>query len=159
MNMDLLVAIGIMCAIAYWAVRWVGSAPITVDPWGAEIERLIQEDETPALCHRCLTPQKDNAWLCPECGSAVGPYNNYMPYVVLFSQGEVYRAGVMDHVRPSILVVCGYLAYSVMGYVIFAPIYWYFLYRNLSRWSHEPASPESPDDDGPAKPTNPRERS
>jgi hypothetical protein len=147
MAMEMLLALGILSALIYCAVRWVRSAPMTADPWGAEVERTIQEPETPALCHRCLTPQKDDAWFCPKCGSAVGPYNNYMPYVIVFSQGEVYRAGVMDHVRPSILVVCGYLVYSVMSYWVFAPIYLYRLYRNLSHWAHEPESPKSPERD------------
>lgn len=140
---EMLLMLGILCAAIYCAARWVRSAPITADPWGAEVDRTIREPETPALCHRCLTPQKDNAWFCPKCGAAVGPYNNCMPYVMIFSQGEVWRAGAMDHVRPSILVVCGYLAYSVMSYWVFAPIYWYFLYQNLNRRAHEPESPEN----------------
>jgi hypothetical protein len=41
------------------------------------------------------------------------------------------RAGVMDHVRSSPLVVFGYLLCSLSSYAIFAPLYWYFLFRNI----------------------------
>jgi hypothetical protein len=83
--------------------------------------------------HRCLIPQEDNAWFCPECGSAVGPYNNYMPFVVVFSKGEVLRAGVNDKFRPSFFIVCGFVVYALTQYAVFAPIYWYFMYQNFRR--------------------------
>src|SRR5262245_47559850 len=95
------------------------------DPWGPEVEQTLHDSELPALCHRCLTPQDDHSWFCSTCGASVGPYNNYMPFVYVFSQGEVLRAGVTDHIRRSPLTVAGYLLYSVASYAVFAPLYWF----------------------------------
>ena len=54
-----------------------------------------------------------------------------MPYVELFSEGEVFRNGVLDRVRLSPLTVAGYVLYSLTQYLILAPVYWFFLFR---RW-------------------------
>jgi hypothetical protein len=104
---------------------------LSPDPWGPEIETVIQDPDTLALCHRCLTPHEHEAWFCPVCGTAVGKYNNYMPFVCLFSVGEVLRAGVTDYVRPSFLNIIWHLFFSFCNYLIFAPIYWYFFLRNV----------------------------
>lgn len=126
-------------AVGYGIVRWFrNSTTVSPDPWGPEIEHLIQNSDAPPLCHRCFTPQSSQAWFCPECGTSVGPYNNYMPYVYIFSQGEVLRSGINDHIRHSFLVVVGYLLFSLGSYSIFAPVYWYLLFRNLRR--HIPES-------------------
>jgi hypothetical protein len=53
-----------------------------------------------------------------------------MPYVNAFSEGEVYRSGVLEHVRRSPLLIAGYLLIS-LSYLIFAPIYWFLLFKNL----------------------------
>jgi hypothetical protein len=55
------------------------------------------------------------------------------PYLYLFSLGEVLREGTSGRVRKSWLTVAGYVILSLAEYVIFAPIYWFFLFRNLSR--------------------------
>ncbi len=129
---ETLVTLGLLAFLTCVIVRWVLSAKnLSPDPWGPEIEEAIQDPGAKALCHRCLAPQSPSAWFCPECGTAVGPYNNCMPFLYVFSQGEVMRAGVMDHVRSSPLVVFGYLLYSLSSYAIFAPLYWYFLVRSL----------------------------
>ena len=56
-----------------------------------------------------------------------------MPYVCLFAEGEVFRAGVDARIHRSPLTVVGYLFYSLANYTVFAPVYWYFLFRNLKR--------------------------
>jgi hypothetical protein len=80
-----------------------------------------------------LTPQSHNGWFCPECGATVGPYCNYMPYVYVFAQGEVLRAGVADRVRHSVVVIAGFVLLSLGMYSVVAPVYWYFLAKNLRR--------------------------
>ncbi|HXC99370.1 MAG TPA: hypothetical protein VN048_08515 [Verrucomicrobiae bacterium] len=133
MTIETLVNYGILAGAGYGLTRWIKSGENTPDPWGPEIDQRIRDLQTPALCHRCLIPQEHDAWFCPECGSAVGPYNNYMPFVVVFSQGEVLRAGVNDRFRPSFLIVCGFVVYALTQYAVFAPIYWYFMYQNFRR--------------------------
>ena len=64
-----------------------------------------------------------------------------MPYLNAFSQGEVLRNGVFDRMRASPLILVGYLLVSLKGYLVFAPVYWFFLARNLFRIRS--AAPES----------------
>jgi len=56
-----------------------------------------------------------------------------MPYVMVFSQGEVFRNGVDGRVRPKLLTILGYLFYSLFNCVFLAPIYWFFLFKQLQR--------------------------
>jgi hypothetical protein len=54
-----------------------------------------------------------------------------MPYVDVFAQGEVLRAGTHGHLRRSPLIIVGYVLLSFAMYFILAPIYLFFLIRNL----------------------------
>jgi hypothetical protein len=129
----LLVVVVVGIRLFFW---FTAPTPPTSDPWGPDIEQTLRDPDLPMICHRCLTPHPSTGWFCPTCGASVGPYNNYMPFIYIFSQGEVLRAGVTDHIRRSPLTVMGYLLYSLGLYSIFAPFYWYFLFRNLNR--HRP---------------------
>jgi hypothetical protein len=133
MTIETLVNCGVIAGVGYGLVQWMNSGERTTDPWGPDIEQHVHDPQTPALCLRCLIPQRDDAWFCPECGSAVGPYNTYMPFVLIFSEGEALRAGVNDKFRPSFFIVCGFVVYALAQYAVFAPIYWYFLYQNFRR--------------------------
>ena len=114
----------------FWSIR---NARVTPNPWPEEIEESVHQPEAVPLCHRCFTPQSNKDWFCPNCGTAVGTYNNLMPYVYVFSQGEVLRAGTTERLRPGFLTVAGYLLVSLQGYAFFAPIFWYFLFKNFRR--------------------------
>jgi hypothetical protein len=111
------------------------------EPWGAEVEASVQADDATPICHRCLTPHSELAWFCEHCGGAVGTYNNLMPFVCVFSQGEVFRNGVSDKLRASPLIITGYLLYSLVSYAVFAPLFWFFFFKNLRR-----LKVESPDE-------------
>lgn len=133
-----------ICVLLIWRLLvWIREAPVHPDPWGAEIERLMDEPEAVPVCHHCFTPCPTLGWFCEHCGAAVGPYNNYMPYIYVFSQGEVLRNGVMDRMRANPLVVIGYLLYSAVSYVIVAPVYWFFLFRNV-RWRKDQSAMTAP---------------
>lgn len=126
-----------ICAIAiYTFILWVIDAPSTADPWGKEVEEVMNRDDAVPVCHHCFTPQSHNGWFCPECGAVVGPYCNYMPYLYIFSEGEVLRAGVMERIRRRPLIVLGYIAFSLGMFAVAAPIYWFFLFKNLTRSPH-----------------------
>jgi len=116
---------------------WVMAAPRTSDPWDRETEEAVHREEAVPLCHHCLTPQEHNGWFCPECGATVGPYCNYMPYIYIFAQGEVLRAGVTERIRRSRLITMGFVFFSLGMFAVAAPIYWFFLFRNLRRGSDE----------------------
>jgi len=132
-TMTMLVIVGIICAVVRQFFHWISNAKPTPDPWGEEVERELQSPDARELCHRCLTPQPDRGWFCENCGASIGPYNNYMPYVHVFSQGEVLRAGTHDHLRPSFLIIMGYVLFSFAAFAICAPIYLFFVIRHLSR--------------------------
>ena len=99
------------------------SAPLPPDPWSPDDDAAARSDDALPLCPRCLTPQKGTGWFCPKCGSSVGPYNNLMPYVSIYSIGEVARAGVGDDVPRNWLTRIGYVLFAVSAYAWFFPVY------------------------------------
>jgi hypothetical protein len=118
---------GLMVGLFWRFIVWVRESPTKPDPWDAETEKKLSDEETPQPCHHCSTPLSSVAWFCPHCGSAVGPYNNMMPYVMIFSEGEVYRNGVNQRFRNRPLIVTGYLLITILFFPavspFFAPIY------------------------------------
>ena len=128
------VVILLFCGVAaYRAILWLTNAPRTPDPWGDDVEAALNQGDALPLCPHCLSPQEHNGWFCPSCGSTSGPYANYLPYVFIFSQGEALRAGVAQGTRRSPLVVAGYFLFSLSLFGLAAPVYWFFLLRNLRR--------------------------
>ena len=128
---------GLLIVFCWRVIVWVRDAPNTPDPWDAELNKELSAPEIEQACHHCSTPQKNDAWFCPHCGSAVGPYNNMMPYVWIFSQGEVFRNGAQGSVRRNPVTIIGYLIYSSFNYAFLAPIYWIGLFRNMARLENE----------------------
>ncbi len=134
------VALAVMGGFALWRVLlWIRSSPVRPDPWDAATQEAAEQPDAPEVCYHCAAPLPPASWFCEQCGRAVGPYNNLMPYVNAFSEGEVYRSGVMEHVRRSPLLVVGYLLIS-FSYLIFAPIYWFLLFKNLFHHPPEAAA-------------------
>ena len=60
---------------------------------------------------------------------------HYLPYVYIFSHGEVLRAGVTERLRRSPLIVIGFILLSLSLFAVVAPIYWFFLFKNLRHGS------------------------
>ncbi len=98
-------------------------------PWSDEEQTAVNQPEAVRVCHRCLTPQDHLGWFCPECGSATGPYNNCMPFIHIWSQGETLRAGVNEKIRFARWVYPAYFLAGLSSFFIFAPIYWVWLIR------------------------------
>ncbi len=138
----LLGILGICSVVVYRFVVWIMEAPRTIDPWGKEMDEAFNDRAAVPVCHHCLTPQEHNGWFCPECGATVGPYCNYMPYVYVFSQGEALRAGVTERIRRSWVIRVGYVLVSLGMFPPAAPIYWFFLFKNLRRNQALPPEPE-----------------
>ncbi len=126
-----LVILGICGVMLYRFYLWIMAAPRTKDPWGKELDDEVDNETAVPLCHHCFTPQEHNGWFCPECGATVGTYCNYMPFVYVFAQGEVLRAGVTERIRQSGLIITGYILFSLTMYAILAPVYWFFLFKHL----------------------------
>jgi len=129
-------------AVAFFCrfLVWVRDAPVKPDPWDVETEQKMSSPEIPAACHRCSLPLKPDAWFCPHCNSAVGPYNNLMPYVHIFSEGEVLRNSSSRHFRNRPLVMIGYFLLTLALCPPLAPLYWVILCRNLR--NRQPSNPE-----------------
>lgn len=121
-------------------IGWIRDAPVRPDPWNAEVEQRLADPEIREVCRHCSTPQEPGAWFCENCGSAIGPYNNLMPYLNVFSEGEVFRNGVTDRFRNKPVILIGYFLISLGSYAFFAPIYWFFLLSNLKRRSNDAAA-------------------
>ena len=123
-------------------IVWVREAPVKPDLWDAEVEQKLSEPETTEVCPHCSTPQHPTAWFCEHCGKAVGPYNNLMPFVNVFSEGEVLRNGTSGRFRNRPLVLIGYLLITLGINPFIAPIYWFFLLSNRNSPPDEPESAE-----------------
>lgn len=135
--------IGMVAVFAWRLFVWLRESPRTPDPWDEATEKRLAEPDAVEVCHHCFTPLTSDRWFCEHCGAAVGPYNNLMPFIYVFSEGEVLRNGVSEKLRPRPLIIVGYLLLSVSVYLFFAPIYWFFLFRNLMRRKAEPGPTSS----------------
>lgn len=142
MQVATLALLALILAALYSLARWIMQAELRSDPWGPEVDAAIHGPDALPVCHHCFTPQEDPNWFCPECGAAIGPYNNLMPYLYLFSEGEVFRSGVIGHWRPSALIIAGYVLVALVAASIFAPVYWYFLWQNVRRQATWRDAPE-----------------
>lgn len=127
-----------------WLRRW-WHFPAKPDPWPEEVGRAIWEPDAVEVCHHCFAPQSEPRWFCPECGAAVGQYNNWMHYIHIFSVGEVLRSGMGPEARFSRLTVPGYVVFGLLEFGIFAPVYYVQLFRNWRRHARKPAQPPEPD--------------
>jgi len=108
-----LAAGGLLIGLFWRLLVWVREAPTKPDPWDVETDKKLSAEETPQACDHCSTPLSPVAWFCPHCGSAVGPYNNLMPYVMIFSEGEVFRNGVSQRFRNRPLIVIGFILMTI----------------------------------------------
>lgn len=143
---------GLLVAALWRLTVWVRDAPVRPDPWDAEVEQQLLE--AVEVCPHCSTPQSPTAWFCPHCGRAVGPYNNLMPYVQIFSEGEVLRNGTHDRLRKSPVIVVGYFLISfnffvlaisaarssvLLSLVIILSLvsFWFSIYKNFTRSDKE----------------------
>jgi hypothetical protein len=124
-------ALAILALILAFAVafcRWVLACPRTPDPWGAEVESAMGGEEVVPVCPHCLVPQEHNGWFCPECGSTVSQFANYLPGVYIFSIGDAARAGVQQRNRWTPLLVAGYVLIAFAEFSILAAVYCLFLF-------------------------------
>jgi hypothetical protein len=139
-------------ALAFMAIAFLARAfvrvlrsPTSPNPWDKEIDKALREPDAMQVCHRCFEPVAPAAWFC-TCGCAVGRYNNLMPYVSAFSQGEVLRNGVYSKLPNELIIFAGYFLISFHYLFILAPVYWILLFNNLNRES-ELAEDSEPGDE------------
>ena len=123
------------------ARRWWRSLD-TPNPWSDELDDAVRAPDAIPVCHRCTTPCEFPVWFCPTCGAAVGPYNNILPFVRIYSVGEALRSGVGPEAHFTPFRTMAYVCVGLMEYQVFAPVYFVRLFLNCRRMrKHEHESP------------------
>jgi hypothetical protein len=131
-----------MSVVGLWRLlAWWLRAPAKPDPWETEAVALGDPSAADPLCLHCLEPHPDTAWFCPHCGAPVGDFNNYSPYLYVFTVGEVLRTGTSGRFPRNWVTLSGYFLVSVTEYLVLAPLYWVFLILNLRRPTPPPPLP------------------
>ncbi len=117
-------------------IVWIGQLPCVCRTRGTKkSKKHCTNLKRVEVCHRCNKPVPPGSWFLRALWLRVVGLlsNNLMPYVHVFSEGEVLRNGINDKLPQNALIVSGYLLVSLSMYLVFAPIYWVFLFRNLKR--------------------------
>jgi hypothetical protein len=109
----------------------------TPDPWPPELSDAVRAPDAVPVCHRCLTPCELPVYFCPSCGAAIGRYNNVLPFIKIFSLGEVFRSGVSPSARFTPLTVVGYVLVGLQEFWFLAPFYYVALILNYLRVRNE----------------------
>lgn len=133
LQLALVATIGLLGWFVVRAIRKSLARPPSPDPWGSEVSEALNQPNAMPICPHCQCPHEASRWFCPECGRGVGDFNNINPYLYLFSIGEVLREGTSGRIRKSWLTITGFLVLSLIEYALLAPIYWFFLFRNLGQ--------------------------
>lgn len=126
-----LAALGVAIVFLWRYFVHVRDLPRTPDPWDAETEQQLSEAKE--VCPHCLTEQSQTAWFCPRCNRAIGPYNNLMPYIQIFSEGEVFRNSANRQFQNRPWIVFGYFLIFGAMFPLFAPLYLVSLLMNWKR--------------------------
>lgn len=131
------VVVGLAAVGVYRLVAWLRAAPATADPWDESLATPGSGEPAHPVCWRCLEPVDEDRDFCTHCGLSVGPCTNLSPYLYLFALGDGLRTGTSGRFTITPLTVAGFLLLSAGQYLIFAPVYWYFLVRNIRRLEEE----------------------
>ena len=129
---------GFGVALCWRIFLWIRDCPVHPDPWEKEFTVQVDAPEAVQVCPHCLTEQTARDYFCPKCGAATGPYNNLMPYVQVFSMGEVLRTGTSGNFRRNPLTIIGYIFYALSQYFIFVPFFLFRFIQNLNRQKTPP---------------------
>lgn len=137
-----LAAVGIVIVFLWRYFVHVRDLPRTPDPWDAETEQQLSEAKE--VCPHCLTEQPPTAWFCKGCGRAIGPYNNWMPYVQIFSEGEVFRNSTNRQFQNRPWIIFGYCLIFGAMFPLLAPFYLLWVLTNRKSSTGRIRSPDSP---------------
>lgn len=81
--------------------------------------------------------------VCPRCGAAIGIYTDWLPFPYLFSLGHMLRLGASGDFKRTPVTLADFWLLGFAEYTVFAPIYWYRLYRG-QREPHRAIPPDEP---------------
>src|SRR6478609_6375269 len=91
--------VGMVAVGGWFFVRRFLNSPKPAEPWGIEVTEALESGEATPLCHRCLSPHDELVNFCPVCGATVGQYTNLLPYLYIFSIGDLLRVGTRTPFR------------------------------------------------------------
>lgn len=139
METKLLILVGIALAVisAYRLLIWFRTAPVRPDPWDDSVSAGMEQADSQALCCRCLEPVPEGRHFCEHCGLPSEPCTNLSPYLYVFSLGDALRTGSFGRFATKPLAIVGFLLLGICEYLVFAPVYWFFLLRNVHRLGTE----------------------
>ena len=129
----LLALLGLGLVVCWRLVKWLGGAKPKPDPWDQETEDRIQQADAVPICTRCLEPYESACHYCPNCGLPVDTLAPFSPYLYIFVLGDALLTGTNRAFPVNWLTVTGFLLLSAAQYTLLAPVYWYFLFRNIGR--------------------------
>lgn len=123
--------IGIVVGLAIIFIRWFLGLlrHVPADPWSPEIDQAVRKRDAVPVCVECLCPQEGHRWFCPHCGFPSGEYVTTMPYLYIFTYGELLRRGVTGPPDKSSGRFLGFAVFSAAQYSLFFPVYWFWLIR------------------------------
>jgi hypothetical protein len=122
----LVLAIFLAAAISFAREKIAGGFP--PDPWPEEVDLSVRAPDAIPLCIDCLYPQEGRPWFCPHCRYPTGEFVTMMPYLRIFSVGEILRRGVVGPPEKGLALKAGFVLLSAQ-YSLFAPVYWYWMVR------------------------------
>src|ERR1051325_1356244 len=136
-KVGLLAIIGVALVGCWRVIKWFGDATPTPNPWDQETEERIQQTDAVPVCTRCLEPYQSTERFCPHCGLPVDALAPFSPYLYVFVLGDALVTGTSRKFAVNWLTVTGFLLLLAAQYSIFAPVYWYCLFRNVGRQQGE----------------------
>jgi hypothetical protein len=148
MGPELLVGITATAALLLfgcWRLfRWFFGGTPGPNPWDEATEERIQQPDAVPLCRRCLEPYEDAARYCSHCGLPVDSLVPLSPFHQLFAVGDVLLTGTQRRFSVNWITITGFVLLSMIQYMVFAPVYWFCLLRNVRRLRAEAAEGRKP---------------
>lgn len=129
----------VLCFAIYRFIQRIRRLVPRPDPWGEDVQAAVCDESALPVCHRCFTEHEPSTAFCPKCGTAVGAYNNIMPWVQVFSEGEVLRNSLFDRLRVNFLTIAGFFVFTLaLGMItglglILMPFLWAMFLKNIYR--------------------------
>lgn len=128
------VATTVIALYALWRLgQWFFGGQASPNPWDDQVEQSIQEPDATPICRRCLEPYEESARYCSHCGLPVDSLVPLSPFHQVFAIGDVLLTGTQRKFPVNYVTVTGYVLFSTVQYLVFAPLYWFWLLRNVRR--------------------------